>query len=438
MWFSLFFLGTWIGLRWTAQLVLLSLFWFLWGLIFVFFTNYAFPNKVWTYRFREINGEDHSGPLLESSMLFLLTLLAVVAGAFFYPDSSRALFFDYVLSWPGLVGAIVLLAAATYTCLVITPASLDEEFKERGPDGRRLISNHNAKFEALSPSEWAHELNIVKTRTERAYLFLCFQLGASLLLGVVFLAGGVKDDIEMWSTDQARLRQAVENLDRWADRDGSVFAPEVIRDAERITPTYTVLVDHSIPAYERYLGLIAIFFAIGYWFVGTGYQKVYTESVANMMRGFALIILFVVLPAVLVTGYASLVNAANDVTHAMTRVSVRAITEADRSAGREDASTVNRDADRTEIETAWFRDFSDARARFDEQVLSTGFFTRMATSWGGAWMLLWFVASIFLKARKNLLLLLVPPFSKRTKNLFASMFLFALAADSAEDEDDAG
>ena len=338
------------------------------------------------------------------------------------------------MNWPGAVASAVLFAAVSFTCLWITPRGLDDEFQEKDATGRPCIAKHNKKFADLTQDQWDHHLRIVKTRTEVAYQFLCFMLGASLLLGIVFLTGGVMGDIEKWSDDRERLNSAIENLTLWTDSGESILVPEVIRDAEMVMPAYTILVDHTIPAYEKYLGVIAILFAIGFWFVGTGYQKVYTEAVANMMKYFALLILFVILPVVLVTGYASLVSAANDVTHALTAVAVEGLEQARET---DEAST---DEGLITAETEWLREFGDVRARFDEQVLSTGFFTRMATSWGGAWMLLWFAGSILFKERKKLLMLLVPPFSKGTKEFVSSLFVLDILSDSFfngdEDEDE--
>lgn len=418
--------GSWVAQMWSHHAALISCGWFGVGLVFVYLTNYAFPNPLWTWRFREINGEDHVGPVLESAMLLLVITFAFVTGGLFFPDAARAIIERYVVGWQGLVVVGVDFALVAGFCFWVTPNSLEAEYR-----GGTLQTQY-PKVARLSEWEWQWTLRVVRTRTEVAYVFLCFISSITLVTGLVFLIGGVTQDVAHRSAEKARLESAAVRVTEHIDAP-PVIEPRVILDVERATLAYSVFVEHTLPAYERYLGVIAIVLGIGLWFVGTGYQKVYTENAVGAMKLFAFFMAFAVLPFVLVSGYAQVVMAARTVNSALTRVSHEALQEtmAEPASGSVSLAVV-------ESRTAWFQALGEIRSRFDEQVNSTGFFARMATSWGGAWIALWFVLSVLFKRQQNMLVLLAPTLPPRLREVGRAMFpLLARTSDETTDADGA-
>ncbi len=416
--------GSWVAQVWSHHAAMICCGWFGIGLVFVYLTNYAFPNPLWTWRFREINGEDHVGPVLESAMLLLVIAFAFVTGGLCFPEAAQIIVERYLVGWPGLAVVLVDFTLVAGFCFWVTPNSLDAEY--RAGDLQRQYP----KFATLSEWEWQWTLRVVRTRTEVAYVFLCFISSITLVAGLAFLVGGVTREVRLRGDETKTLKAAAEQVTSRVGR-SPVLEPRVVLGAERATLAYSVFVEHTLPAYEKYLGVIAILLGIGLWFVGTGYQKVYTESAVGVMKWFAFFIAFVVLPFVLVSGYAQVVKAARTVNSALTLVADRALDETSREPASGAASV-----GLVESRTAWFQALGDIRSRFDEQVNSTGFFTRMATSWGGAWIALWFVLSVVFKRQQNMLALLVPTLPPRARKVGRAMFpLLIRPSDETADVD---
>jgi hypothetical protein len=392
--------------------------WLAVALVFVWLTNYAFPNPIWTWRFRRINNADHAGPLLEGLMVLFLLLAVYLIGGFVYPIASQKAFSQFILAWPGVVIAAVVLLATSFVNLYVTPNSLRRDFQDK------TLENAYQQFRNLGRDEFDAHFKTVRFRVEPVYIPVCFTLVSTLLITIVLLVFGVRSDLAVSGADRERLTTTVEDFLKFQD-DRSVMEPEVLAVGEMLTANYAVLTNHTINAYEKYVGITAIFFGLGLWFIGTGYQRVYTEAVAGGMRLGASIIIFGVLPIILVTGYARLVSAASDIDGALTRVSIAAL-EDDRlecvarsGVGIQDNAPVPTDcSDYTE----WLVAFNELRARFDDQVSGTNFFTRMASSWGGAGFILWIAIGFISERRRMFLKSMLPAFPKQLGKVVDAMF----------------
>ena len=121
---------------------------FLLGVALIYTTNYAFPNDIWKWRFREVEGQDHVGPLLESIMLFLSAILLFVTGGLLYKESAQHIFNQYILAWPGLIGVLALLAFDAIFCFYSTPKSLQEDFDSG------VLAKTYPKFIGMSQEHW--------------------------------------------------------------------------------------------------------------------------------------------------------------------------------------------------------------------------------------------------------------------------------------------
>lgn len=350
-----------------------------WGVLYA--TYCLFPSRIWREAFRKVRGIDHTGYWIE--IVFVTGLgFGVFALARIHPHSAEQIapggtYWIIALS-VFLIGGLVI---SVSNFVLTMPEIFDGIRRGRTPlqeYRRKMVLECWEEERKLDPDRaprsedelWDREYGDLQRAyyPYAVYSIVSFSLAVAALS--IFVLGSIHDSHAIGA--HKRTLAAIAH-----EAESNVPPENRIGAAARLMTAFNWYREKLLDVTNRFLGALGIVLALLAWMLGTRYQDLYAPSTVNLFRWCGTVCLFVLLPGVFLFGYIQLISAEELVRQPFILEQQRIIdlTQNQRDiAGRDFASEL--------------KEFNDYYDRIIEKGSVPAFLARMASSWGGIFVLL--------------------------------------------------